>query len=103
MTALLLSRGRRAALWPALIAVALTLSACGKKEEAPAPSAAPASTAGKSAAQIAVDAAKPLCADGKTITIVWEAGLQSLDPLNFSGPLWEKETGCKVKVVEVPT
>jgi len=40
---------------------------------------------------------------GKTITIVWEAGLQSLDPLNFSGPLWEKETGCKVKVVEVPT
>ncbi len=55
-----------------------------------------------SAAQVAVDAAKKIC-KGQTITIVWEAGLQSLDPLNFSGPLWEKETGCKVKVVEVPT
>lgn len=59
--------------------------------------------AAQSAAQRAVDAAKPLCAGGKTITIVWEAGLQSLDPLNFSGPQWEKLTGCKVKVVEVPT
>ncbi len=57
----------------------------------------------QSAAQRAVDAAKPLCAGGKTITIVWEAGLQSLDPLNFSGPKWEQATGCKVKVVEVPT
>ena len=57
----------------------------------------------QSAAQRAVDAAKPLCAGGKTITVVWEAGLQSLDPLNFSGPEWEKQTGCKVKVVEVPT
>jgi multiple sugar transport system substrate-binding protein len=56
----------------------------------------------QSAAQIAVDAAKPICA-GKTITIVWEAGLQSLDPLNFSGPKWEQLTGCKIKVVEVPT
>jgi multiple sugar transport system substrate-binding protein len=57
----------------------------------------------QSAAQRAVDAAKPLCAGGKTVTIVWEAGLQSLDPLNFSGPEWEKLTGCKVKVIEVPT
>ncbi len=56
----------------------------------------------ESAAQRAVDAAKKICA-GKTITIVWEAGLQSLDPLNFSGPKWEQATGCKVKVVEVPT
>ena len=37
----------------------------------------------QSAAQRAVDAAKKICA-GKTITIVWEAGLQSLDPKNFS-------------------
>src|SRR5882762_848376 len=59
-------------------------------------------THAQSAAKTAADAAKKICA-GKTITIVWEAGLQSLDPLNFSGPLWEKETGCKVKVVEVPT
>jgi multiple sugar transport system substrate-binding protein len=56
----------------------------------------------QSAAQRAVDAAKKICA-GKTITIVWEAGLQSLDPLNFSGPKWEQLTGCKVKVIEVPT
>src|SRR5690242_12916793 len=56
----------------------------------------------QSAAQRAVDAAKKICA-GKTVTIVWEAGLQSLDPLNFSGPKWEQLTGCKIKVVEVPT
>jgi multiple sugar transport system substrate-binding protein len=40
---------------------------------------------------------------GSTVTIVWEAGLQSLDPLNFSGPKWEQLTGVKVKVVEVQT
>src|SRR5262245_48902427 len=56
----------------------------------------------QSAAKTAADAAKKICA-GKTTTIVWEAGLQSLDPLNFSGPKWEQATGCKVKVVEVPT
>ncbi len=56
----------------------------------------------QNAAKTAVEAAKKIC-NGKTITIVWEAGLQSLDPTQFSGPLWEKETGCKVKVVEVPT
>lgn len=53
------------------------------------------------AAQAAVEAAKQY--SGTEITIVWEAGLQSLDPLNFSGPMWEKETGIKVKVIEVPT
>ena len=31
-----------------------------------------------------------------------EAGLQALDPKNFSGPLWEKLTGVKVRVVEAP-
>jgi multiple sugar transport system substrate-binding protein len=55
----------------------------------------------QSAADKAVEAAKKY--SGQTITIVWEAGLQSLDPLNFSGPKWEKLTGIKVKVVEVPT
>jgi multiple sugar transport system substrate-binding protein len=64
--------------------------------------AASGSALAESAAQRAVDAAKKICA-GKTVTIVWEAGLQSLDPLNFSGPKWEQLTGCKVKVVEVPT
>ncbi len=53
------------------------------------------------AADIAVEAAKKYA--GTTISIVWEAGLQSLDPLNYSGPKWEKLTGIKVKVVEVPT
>lgn len=89
--------------WIAAAALAVALTACGKKEEAAGPSAGPADTAGKSAAQVAVEAAKPLCEGGKTISIVWEAGLQSLDPLNFSGPKWEQETGCKVKVIEVPT
>ncbi len=45
----------------------------------------------QSSAQKAVDAAKKLC-NGKTITVVWEAGLQSLDPKNYSGPMWEKLT-----------
>jgi multiple sugar transport system substrate-binding protein len=57
--------------------------------------------AAQSADEIAVEAAKQYA--GTEITIVWEAGLQSLDPLNFSGPKWEELTGIKVKVVEVPT
>lgn len=60
-----------------------------------------APAADKDAADIAVEAAKKYA--GTTISIVWEAGLQSLDPLNYSGPKWEKLTGIKVKVVEVPT
>ena len=55
----------------------------------------------QSAAERAVAAAKSYA--GSEITIVWEAGLQSLDPLNFSGPKWEELTGIKVKVIEVPT
>ena len=55
----------------------------------------------QSAAERAVNEAKKY--SGTTITVVWEAGLQSLDPLNFSGPMWEKATGIKVKVVEVAT
>ena len=52
-------------------------------------------------AQTAVDAAKQY--SGQTISIVWEAGLQALDPLNFSGPKWKELTGLDVKVVEVST
>ncbi len=55
----------------------------------------------QSAAEIAVEAAKEYA--GSEITIVWEAGLQSLDPLNFSGPKWEELTGISVNVIEVPT
>lgn len=82
------ARAVKLALLPLAAATALAVSGTASAE---------------SAAQRAVNAAKPLCAGGKTITIVWEAGLQSLDPLNFSGPMWEKATGCKVKVVEVAT
>lgn len=53
------------------------------------------------AAATAVEAAKKYA--GQEVTIVWEAGLQALDPLNFSGPMWEKATGIKVKVIEVST
>ena len=56
---------------------------------------------GQAAASRAAQEAKKFA--GSTITIVWEGGLQSLDPLNFSGPKWEQETGIKVKVVEVET
>jgi multiple sugar transport system substrate-binding protein len=55
----------------------------------------------QSAAEIAVEAAKQYA--GTEITIVWEAGLQSLDPLNFSGPKWKELTGIDVTVIEVPT
>ncbi len=55
----------------------------------------------QSAAETAVEAAKEFA--GTEITIVWEAGLQALDPLNFSGPKWKELTGIDVKVIEVPT
>jgi multiple sugar transport system substrate-binding protein len=54
----------------------------------------------QSAAEIAVEAAKQYA--GTEITIVWEAGLQALDPLNFSGPKWTELTGITVNVIEVP-
>ncbi len=62
---------------------------------------AAASAGAETAADRAVAAAKKYA--GTEITIVWEAGLQSLDPLNFSGPKWQELTGIKVKVIEVPT
>lgn len=52
------------------------------------------------AAAAAVEAAQEY--SGTEITVVWEAGLQALDPLNFSGPLWEELTGITVNVIEVP-
>lgn len=54
----------------------------------------------ETAAERAVEAAKKYA--GTEITITWEAGLQALDPLNFSGPKWEELTGIKVNVVEIP-
>src|SRR5438876_6386426 len=37
---------------------------------------------------------------GKTLTVVWESGLQAQDPINFTGPMLEKKTGVKLNVVE---
>jgi multiple sugar transport system substrate-binding protein len=47
--------------------------------------------AAQKAAERAVEAAKQDA--GTEITIAWEAGLQSLDPLNYSGPKWKELTG----------
>jgi multiple sugar transport system substrate-binding protein len=52
----------------------------------------------ESAAEIAVREAKQYA--GTEINVIWEAGLQSLGPQNFSGPKWEELTGIKVNVIE---
>ena len=54
----------------------------------------------ESAAQKAVDAAKQYA--GTTLNVFYEAGLQPLDPKNFTGPMWEELTGIKVNVIEAP-
>jgi multiple sugar transport system substrate-binding protein len=47
----------------------------------------------------AVKAAKQYA--GVTLNMTYEAGLQALDPRNFSGPVWEQLTGIKSNVVEL--
>jgi multiple sugar transport system substrate-binding protein len=47
----------------------------------------------------AVQAAKKY--KGATLNVTYEAGLQALDPRNFSGPVWEQLTGIKTNVVEL--
>ena len=47
----------------------------------------------------AVQAAKKY--KGVTLNMTYEAGLQALDPRNFSGPAWEQLTGIKSNVVEL--
>ncbi len=49
----------------------------------------------------AVEAAKQFA--GVNLNMTYEAGLQGLDPRNFSGPLWEELTGIKSTVVELPS
>jgi multiple sugar transport system substrate-binding protein len=56
--------------------------------------------ADEDAAAKAIEAAKQY--SGSTITVVAEAGLQALLDTQYSGPEWEKLTGIKVKVVELP-
>ncbi|MEJ8573971.1 extracellular solute-binding protein [Microbaculum marinum] len=48
----------------------------------------------------AVEAAKQY--SGVNLNMTYEAGLQALDPRNFSGPLWQDLTGIKSTVVELP-
>jgi multiple sugar transport system substrate-binding protein len=48
----------------------------------------------------AVQAAKQF--SGVNLNMTYEAGLQALDPRNFSGPLFESLTGIKSTVVELP-
>lgn len=47
----------------------------------------------------AVQAAKQYA--GVTLNMTYEAGLQALDPRNYSGPVWEQLTGIKTNVVEL--
>ena len=47
----------------------------------------------------ATEAAKQF--SGVTLNMTYEAGLQALDPRNFSGPMWEQLTGIKSNVVEL--
>ncbi|WP_421726035.1 extracellular solute-binding protein [Bauldia sp.] len=54
----------------------------------------------QSAAEVAVEAAKQY--SGTTLNVLYEAGLQPLDPKNFTGPMWEELTGIKINVIEAP-
>jgi hypothetical protein len=40
--------------------------------------------------------------EGITLNLTYEAGLQALEPKNFSGPLWQALTGIDFNVVELP-
>jgi len=50
----------------------------------------------------AVQAAKAMKAKDITLNMTYEAGLQALEPKNFSGPLWQALTGMNYNVVELP-
>lgn len=63
-------------------------------------SASALSANAQSAADRAVEAAKQY--SGTTLNVFYEAGLQPLDPKNFTGPMWEKLTGIKINVIESP-
>lgn len=53
-------------------------------------------------AEAAVAAANALDEKPESISIVWEDGLQSIEPTEFSGPMWEELTGIRVEVVSRP-
>jgi len=55
-----------------------------------------------SSAYRAVQAAQAYKSKGITLNMTYEAGLQALEPKNFSGPLWQALTGMNYNVVELP-
>ncbi len=67
-------------------------------------SAAVVSLAGQALAQSAADRAVEEAKQysGITLNVLYEAGLQPLDPKTFTGPMWEELTGIRVNVIEVP-
>lgn len=93
----LLGSGIQRALAQAAVDLADPSTALGKAQAA----ALKASTEGPAdgSAYRAVQAAKQYA--GVTLNMTYEAGLQALDPRNFSGPLWEQLTGIKSNVVEL--
>lgn len=72
----------------------LTAAACAVISAATSPASA------QTAAERAVEAAKQY--SGITLNVFYEAGLQPLDPKNFTGPMWEELTGIKINVIESP-
>jgi multiple sugar transport system substrate-binding protein len=50
----------------------------------------------------AVEATQKFKGKDITLNLTYEAGLQALEPKNFSGPLWQGLTGMKFNVVELP-
>jgi len=55
-----------------------------------------------SSAYRAVQAAQAYKGKGITLNMTYEAGLQALEPKNFSGPLWQALTGMNYNVIELP-
>ncbi|HET7056126.1 MAG TPA: extracellular solute-binding protein [Thermomicrobiales bacterium] len=53
-------------------------------------------------AQAAVDAANALDPKPAELNVVYEDSLQTQDPINFSGPMWEELTGIKINTVAKP-
>lgn len=57
---------------------------------------------GGDSAEAAVAAANALEEKPERIAIVWEEGLQAIEPTEFSGPMWEELTGIRIEVVTRP-
>lgn len=54
---------------------------------------------GMTSCEIAVQEAQQY--SGTTLDVTWESGLQAIDPITFSAPLWEEQTGININVVEL--